>query len=484
MQAKRGSIQPEARARLTRIYHDAIAALSPARLVERLLCGESSEDREIRQILGDARRLFVLAAGKAAPGMALALAGSWRAKLAGLLAIVPHGAGAQTDAGLRALLVNAGQNQPSGPARGQADHLFLRVLEASHPLPTAASAEAGAAALEFVALAEPQDLVILALSGGASAMMAAAAEGISLADKIATTDLLLRSGATIHELNTVRKHLSAIKGGRLLHRMRGAQMVVLAMSDVAGNDPATIGSGPAVADVTTYAQAREVMLRRGVWERAPASVRRHIERGIAGEVAETVKPEDPLLNRVRFLVFADNDTALAAAAVSASALGYTVARWRELSGEARETGREFAALLAKTAAVTLQDNRRRGDSDTTHARQCVLAGGEPVVTVRGDGRGGRAQELALACAIELAKIAPCAKVALLCAGTDGVDGPTDAAGAFAGPQTIVNALRLGADPEAYLKRNDAYSLFALTGDLFETGPTGVNVADLLVALID
>ena len=488
MDAGRGSIDDSARERLTRIYRDVIAALSPARLVGRALDGDGAEFREIPQIVAAARGLFVLAVGKAAPGMAAALAGLCRAKLAGLLAIVPIGAGGQLQEDLRALLASApgsaSRPEQNDRAADGAPSTFLRVLEAAHPLPTQASVQAGAAALDFVARAAPPDAVIMALSGGASAMMAAPAAGITLADKIAATGLLLRSGATIHELNTVRKHLSAIKGGRLLHHLRAARMIVLAMSDVAGNDPATIGSGPAAADATTYGQAREVMIRHKVWERAPGAARRHIERGITGEITETVKPNDPLLARVKFSILADNDAALAAAEASAAALGYTVARWRELSGEARATGREFASFLAQIANPEPSGNASAGKPGAAAPRRCVLAGGEPVVTVSGDGRGGRAQELALACAIELAKIAPRANLALLCAGTDGIDGPTDAAGAFADPQTTATALTRGADPAAYLERNDAYSLFALTGDLFKPGPTGVNVADLLAALVD
>jgi glycerate 2-kinase len=481
-----GSIDSTAREHLTRIYREAIAALSPARLIERALSAQDVAYREIPPILAAAQQLSVLAVGKAAPGMAAALARLCRTKLDRLLAIVPIGSGAQLREELNAALADGGplKQQPDS-GTGGTHHPFLQVLEADHPLPSQASAEAGAAALRFVGKAGPCDAVIMALSGGASAMMVVPAEGITLADKVATTKLLMRSGATIHELNTVRKHLSAIKGGQLLRCLRAPRMIVLAVSDVADNDPATIGSGPAAADATTYAQARDVMVRYNVWELAPRAVRRHIERGVAGEIAETVKQDDPLLARVKFFILADNESAVSAAETAAATLGYRTVRWRELSGEARAVGREFASFLAQNANLETSGGASAKMKPTqASGKRCVLAGGEPVVTVRGDGLGGRAQELALACAIELNRVAPLANVALLCAGSDGIDGPTDAAGAFAGPRTVATALKHGADPAIYLERNDTYSLFALTGDLFKTGHTGVNAADLLLALIE
>jgi glycerate-2-kinase len=477
-----GSIDEFARERLTRIYRDVINGLSPARLLGRALAGESAEFSEIPSVIAAASRLFVLAVGKAAPGMARALAGLCSDKLAGLVAIVPLNSGQQLHDELR--MLTEGEDAANRSSREAAAQPLLRVLEGAHPLPTPASAEAGAAALDFIAQAGPQDVVILALSGGASAMMALPAQGLTLADKVATTQLLLRAGATIHELNAVRKHLSGVKGGRLLDGLRAARMIVLAMSDVAGNDPATIGSGPASADATTYAQAREVMSRRGVWESVPEAVRRHVERGIAGEIPETVKDGDPRLSRVNFFILADNETALREAEASAVALNFKVRRWRTLGGEARAAGHELASFLAQLARTDKAASGTGRSACASVTPQCVLAGGECVVTVRGSGLGGRAQEIALGCAIELARIAPAAKVAMLCAGTDGIDGPTDAAGAFAGTGTAAAALKRGADPSSYLERNDTYSLFALTGDLFKPGPTGVNVADVLLALVD
>jgi glycerate 2-kinase len=287
----------------------------------------------------------------------------------------------------------------------------------------------------------------------------------------------MRGGATIRELNIVRKHLSAIKGGRLLAATGdGVEVLTLILSDVPGNDLATIGSGPSVADPTTYTDAVSVLKRRGAWGRAPEAVRDHLERGAAGEFSETVKAGDATLARATTVVIGDNRLAVDAAAEAAQALGYHVERGRELSGEANELGRTIARQASEVAAE----------------RVCLVAGGEPVVTVKGNGRGGRAQQCALAMAIELASVASAkaaaqenvGRVMALFAGTDGIDGPTDAAGAIATSETITRAAEGGVDPQAALKRNDAYEFFKALGDLVIVGPTGTNVADVMIALVN
>jgi glycerate 2-kinase len=443
----------KARARrdLTRIYAAAVSAVAPAYLVGRALAGDLVGARRVPEIIARSSRVFLLAAGKAALGMAAEAAGRLGPRLEDALAIVPAGAAGVHDA-------PAASEMPAG----------VRTLTAAHPVPDDSSQRAAEAALELVRRARPDDLVLLALSGGASSLMALPAAPVTLADKIAINTALLRSGASIRELNIVRRHLSAIKGGGLLRVAHQTRMLGLLLSDVADNDLATIGSGPAAADRSTFSEAIGVLKRRGLWGRTPETARERLERGAAGEIAETLKSGDPLLERVDNFIIGDNGVALGAAADAAAAAHYTVDRWRALAGESDDLGRALGAHLA-----ALGGNR-----------MCVVAGGEPVVTLRGTGRGGRAQQMALALALELEGLAREHQVMALCAGTDGVDGPTDAAGAFVSPHTAARAREAGFDPAAALKRNDAYPLFAALGDLLITGPSGTNVSDVLIALVN
>lgn len=299
-------------------------------------------------------------------------------------------------------------------------------------------------------------------------MMAVPAPGIAIADKIALSSALMRAGASIGELNTVRKHLSAVKGGGLLRALNeNATMLSLILSDVPGNDLATIGSGPAVADPTTFADAVAVLKRRKLWGRTPEAVRDRFERGAAHEIDETMKRDDPALQRSLSVVIGDNRTACDGAAEAASSMGYVVERWRDLSGPAETICRNLATHL----------------SELDHGRTCVIAGGEPQVTVRGSGKGGRAQHCALLLATELAQRPSDAAIGALFAGTDGIDGPTDAAGAIVTASTMRRALEARLDAPAALARNDSYSLFQGLGDLIITGPTGTNVTDIFVGLV-
>jgi glycerate 2-kinase len=443
-----------ARRDLTRIYAAAVSAVAPAHLIGLALGGELAGAKKVPALLADASRIFLVAAGKAARGMAAELAARLGPKLQEALAIFPSSPQASGPA-------------PAAAAAGEA-HDSIWTIATAHPVPDSSSERAGAAALEIARRAGPGDLFLLALSGGASSLMVAPAGQVTLADKIAINAALLRSGASIRELNIVRRHLSAIKGGGLLRACGGARVLSFIVSDVAQNDFATIGSGPTAADPTTFAEAIGVLKRRGLWGRAPESIRDRLERGAAGEVAETVKPGDPLLARVDNVVIGDNRTALEAAASAAAAAGYAVDRWRELYGEADDVGRALSAHLSAIGGE----------------RVCVVAGGEPVVTVRGEGRGGRAQQAALAMALELQRLGRERRIMALFAGTDGVDGPTDAAGAFVSPRTAERAREAGLDPAAALARNDAYSLFGALGDLLVTGPTGTNVSDIFIGLVN
>jgi glycerate 2-kinase len=430
-----------------RIYAAAVAAVEPRRVMSRALNGVADATAKVPTTIGRASGVRLLAAGKAAIGMAAAAEHRLGDRLIEGLAIAPASLAGGADAAA----------------------LRSRVIGAAHPLPDETSVAAARAALELAARSQPGELVMLALSGGASALLAMPAGRVTLADKIAITTALMRAGATIRELNIVRKHLSAIKGGRLLAATAArVEVLGLILSDVPGDDIETIGSGPTAADPSTYSDAIGVLKRRRAWGRAPETVRDHLERGAAGEFGETVKAANPALSRVTNLIVGDNRMAVDAAAVAASALGYAIVRGPEFGGEANDVGRAIA----------------RHASEIATERVCIVAGGEPVVTVTGNGRGGRAQQCALAMAIELASVAGGRRVVALFAGTDGIDGPTDAAGAIATPETVARAAEAGLDPGAALVRNDAYEFFKGLGDLVIIGPTGTNVADIMVALVN
>jgi glycerate-2-kinase len=336
----------------------------------------------------------------------------------------------------------------------------------AHPLPTLASAEAGAHALEVAARATPDETLVVLLSGGASALLTAPLAGLALEELRSVTDLLLRSGAEIGELNCVRKHLNAVSGGRLAAASPAREIVVLALSDVLGDDLATIGSGPCAADPTTFGDAIAILERRRVWDAAPLAVREHLVRGARGALAESLKPGDPRLARVHARVIASNATALAAVIAAGRDRGLDVVVASDaLRGEARTLGHQLARR-----ALAL-----RGARDAL-----LVAGGEPSVVVRGAGRGGRCQELALAAALALAGEQG---VTLLAAGTDGSDGPTDAAGAFADGASVARGAAAGAEAENALRDNDAHGFFAREGGLLRTGPTGTNALDLVLVAI-
>ncbi len=334
------------------------------------------------------------------------------------------------------------------------------VLLAGHPVPDARSEAAGRRWLAFVAAVPPERDLLVLLSGGASALLSCPAPGLELVDLQTATDGLLRAGADIEALNAVRKHLGAVGGGRSLEACRSGSIEVLAISDVPGDRLDLLGSGPFCADPHRYLDALAAFER---FPRAglPPRVGGFLEAGARGEHPETLKDGAPALARTRHRVIASLDDALAAAARAARARAFGVRRWPEpLAGEARELAPGLAAALRAAPPHT-----------------CVIAGGEPTVTVRGAGRGGRAQELALALALEIAGVAGCGALA---AGTDGSDGPTDAAGAWADGGTVERARRAGVDAVAALADNDSHRLFDVEGGLLRTGPTGTNVNDLVL----
>lgn len=344
----------------------------------------------------------------------------------------------------------------------------LRFVLGQHPEPGEGSLAAGRAALATAGSCDEDDLLLLLVSGGASALMAAPADGLTLDDKRAATAQLLRGGADIRALNTVRKHLSALKGGRLAAASR-ARCLTLAMSDVVGDDPSVIGSGPTVADGSSYAEALVVLEMHGGVAAFPPQVVAHLIRGVAGQIPETPKKTDPRLARSTYQIIGSRVAAMQGAAAAASARGFAVTVL-----DAAVVGEARAAAEAHLRHVLEVASQRRRPC-------CVVSSGETTVTVRGAGRGGRNQEFALAL-VERLDGQPRPMV-VASVGTDGVDGPTDAAGAIADASTLARGRAAGLDAARFLDANDSHTYFATLGDLIQTGPTGTNVGDLQVFLL-
>ena len=411
-----------------------IRAAEPGDLVVRAL-----ERDPAWQHSGD---LWVVAAGKASGAMANAAAAAFGARIRAGVVIAPT----------------------SVPVTSP-----FRLILGEHPEPGSGSLAAGRQALEMAGMVPPTDRLLVLLSGGASALMAVPATGITLEDKRRTTEILLHAGADIHALNTVRKHISAIKGGRLAVATPG-ECRTLVVSDVVGDDLSFIGSGPTVGDGSTFADARHVLEQFGGVAAYPESVAAYLDAGVRGERPETPKPGDPRLDRSSAAVIGGRLDAMRGAAAEARSRRYHVVVIEEpVVGESRVAGPALVAqMLARARSLTRP--------------ACIIAGGETTVTVTGSGHGGRNQELALASAQALAD--GNATAVFASAGTDGIDGPTDAAGAIVDSSTVRRAAALGLPGiETYLRNNDAYSFFDRLGDLIRTGPTGTNVDDLQVLLL-
>ena len=344
----------------------------------------------------------------------------------------------------------------------------FEVVVGGHPTPSASSEHGGRRALELAASLRADETLVVLLSGGASALMAVPADGLALEDKQAATRQLLRAGADIHALNTVRKHLSAIKGGWLAARAAGP-CVAFAISDVVGDDLSVIGSGPTVPDASTFRDALDVVQRFGGDAAFPRAVVDRLRSGAEGRVRETPKPSDPALARAQTTVIGGRRDAMEGAVREAEARGYQVIRVDDaVVGEARVAGpSHLRAVVAKAAG--------------TGRPACVISSGETTVRVTGGGKGGRNQEFGLACVDQLAAVDGPAVLASV--GTDGVDGPTDAAGGVVDSSTGARARAARLQPQAFLERNDSYRFFEALGDLVQTGPTGTNVGDLQVFLL-
>jgi glycerate-2-kinase len=424
------------------IVRAALAAVFPVRLIQEALADSVARD----SIIGVP--LSVVAAGKAAEGM-----------VRGLMA-VPG--------------VEVARGVAVGPAQRTSLPEPFAWYAAGHPLPNGGSVDAGRAALRCARETGPSERLLVLLSGGASALLAAPVAGVTLAEKVEATRLLLASGVPIHELNCVRKHLSSVKGGRLALAAAGPTLT-LAISDVVSpreDDPEVIGSGPTVPDGTSYAEALDIARRAAGM---PAAVLDVLKQGCAGAVDETLKPDDSRVCASSYRVIGSRRQAMDGALRAARALGYTASAVdTPVTGEARVTGPlHIEGLLGLSRA---QQRQHSGPA-------CLVSSGETTVTVTGPGRGGRNQEMALAAASRLRDAGMDAVFASV--GTDGIDGPTDAAGAFVDGTTVARARAAGLEaPSRYLESNDSHRFFSALGDLIVTGPTGTNVGDLQIVLTD
>ncbi|MEX2632063.1 MAG: glycerate kinase [Tistlia sp.] len=422
----------DARQLLDEAFGAALAAADPARVLPAALPEAPTG------------RTLVVGAGKAAAAMARALESAWPGPLEGLV-VTRYGHGR--------------------PAAGPCER--IEVVEAAHPVPDAAGREAARRILELARGLGSEDLLLCLISGGGSALLSLPAPGLDLADKQAVNKALLASGAAIGEMNCVRKHLSAIKGGRLAAAAHPARVVTLAISDVPDDDPATIGSGPTVGDPTSFADARAILRKYGI--EPPEAVRRHLEEG----AEETPKPDDPRLAGSRLELIARPQDALEAAAEVARSAGVTpLILGADIEGEAREVARVMAGIAKQV--------RRFGQPA---AAPCLLlSGGETTVTLKGKGggRGGRNAEFLLALAVALDGLDG---VHALACDTDGIDGSEDNAGARLAPDSLARAAARGLDAKALLAANDAYGFFAGLDDLIVTGPTLTNVNDFRAILV-
>jgi glycerate 2-kinase len=423
------------------IMEAALAAIDPGALMANRLSinGDVLETDGLRVLLTN-RRIWIVSIGKAAVPMAQAaesLVGTER--IAGGVAVTRKGCGG-----------SAG---------------VVRVIEAGHPIP---ESTAGADAIsELSSQVRPEDLVLCLLSGGGSALLASPPRGISMPELARTTDLLLHSGAPIDEVNTVRRHVARLQGGQLMSRLHPATVITLVLSDVIGDRLEAIASGPTVPDPSSFTDARDVLQRYQLWDRIPESIRFHILSGIACKIDDTPKPGDPIFETAHTITLGNNGTAVSAMGSAAQALGFAVHVLPDpMIGEARDVGFRLADQALQLA----------GRADT---RWAIVTGGETTVTVRGKGRGGRNQELALAAALRLEGVAGLSMAALA---TDGTDGPTDAAGALIDGETVGLARQRGLDPATALECNDSHAFLDATGDLLWTGPTRTNVADLVLIL--
>ncbi len=433
---------------LRRIFSAGLAAVDPETAIRHhvLRRGANLEVDGHCYHLPDYRQVWIVGGGKASAPMAKALSQLIGDHLSGGTIVVKYDHGMELDR--------------------------VRVLEAAHPVPDQAGVRGTETILELLSHCAERDLVMGAFSGGGSALLPAPRPPLSLEDKQRTTRLLLECGADIHEINCIRKHLSRSKGGGMARATYPARLVSLFLSDVIGDDLDVIASGPTVADRSSFQDCLQIIAKYRLRDALPQPVFELIERGVAGREPETPKPGAPLFEKVQNVIVGNNRAALEAAAEKARSLGYRpVILTSCLEGEASEVAKAIAAVAKEVA----------WSGRPVQPPACILAGGETTVTVKGSGKGGRNQEFALSLALA---IAGQAGVWALCAGTDGTDGPTDAAGALVSGSTIAAARRAGLDALEHLRDNNAYPFFLALGDLLITGPTRTNVMDMVCVLVE
>ena len=429
------------------IFQAALKAVDPIEAIYRYVqVGDDGlQIGEHRFAFNDYDRILVVGAGKAGAPMARALEELLADRI--------------TDG---VIVVKEGHGLPLA---------HVRIHEASHPVPDERGIKGAEEILALVKDAGERDLVLCLMSGGGSALLVAPADGVTLEDKQEVTRLLLACGADIHEINSIRKHLSRAKGGGLARFAHPATVVSLILSDVIGDDLNVIASGPAVPDTSTFEDTRQILDKYAIWDQVPPPVQSRIEQGLKGAIEDTPKAGDTVFERCYSELVGTNIQALKAAELKAAELGYrTLILSSTVEGEAREVAKVLTAI-----AIEIQST-----GNPSAAPACILCGGETTVTIRGDGKGGRNQELALASALAIDGLD---NIVVLAGGTDGNDGPTDAAGAIVDGHTLARARNQGLNPYDYLSRNDSYHFFQPLEDLVVTGPTRTNVMDVYMVLV-
>jgi len=429
------------------IFNKALKAVQPGAAIKRhcKFDGETFFIGHRSYHLSQYKNLYVLGAGKATASMAAAIEEMITEKITGGIITVKFD--------------------------HVADLKHINLIEAGHPIPDENGMLGASAILNLAKNTAKDDLVLCLISGGGSALMPFPYDGLTLEDKQDTIKILLSCGATIHEINAIRKHISKIKGGRLAQAVYPATLVTLILSDVVGDDLDVIASGPTVPDPSSFYDCKNIFLRYNIIDKIPNNILNHIESGISGEIDETPKPFNPVFDRTYNLIIGNNVEALMSAKVKAESLGYNVLLLSSMiEGETR--------FIAQVHGAIAKEIIKTGNPLPLPA--CILSGGETTVTITGDGLGGRNQEFALSASID---ISGKKNIVILSGGTDGTDGPTDAAGAFSDTFTLKRAEEMGLNPYHFLANNDSYHFFQKLGDLFITGPTHTNVMDLRIVLV-
>jgi glycerate 2-kinase len=434
------------------LFSEAVSAVDPLKGLERILRVDGAvlfvkkgENSEKPLDLDTFKKIFLIGSGKASASMAQAVERMLGSKIARGVITTKYGHGL--------------------PLR------VTEVIESGHPLPDRNGLEGARKIRDLLRETGSEDLVIFVLSGGGSALLPLPVDGITLAEKQEATQLLLDCGAEIREINTVRKHISQIKGGWLARWAHPSTVIAFLLSDVVGDPLDVIGSGPTVPDPSTFEDTWEILRKYDLIRKIAPSIRHHLQSGREGKVEETPKPGDPAFEKVENILVGSNILALGAADQRARFLGFnTLILSSSVVGETREAAK-FHTAIAKEIVTT---------SHPLHRPACILSGGETTVTLKGHGLGGRNQEFALAAALEIDGLE---NVVILSGGTDGTDGPTDAAGAVADHTTVRRAMAMGMEPKNHLEENNAYPFFQNLGDLLMTGPTRTNVMDVRILLV-